>query len=204
MNCVKKSVNKYIAALVAIVMAMTAFAVVADASDASTGIDSNSISASEFKDGKTGTLHIKVNNNDEVEDQITVTVSENGKTLAEADFVIYPDTHNVDLSFQLSKGTHDLSIQVKDKAGNITKASFALDVKKDVWSNLTTYLAIAFLAIIIIIIAVVYMRANPRNKPTTTFTELERQKNEAAAKAEEPEKPAKSTGKIKYESSRRK
>ena len=204
MNCVRKSVNKYVAALVAIVMAMTAFAVVADASDASTSIDQFGITASEFKDGKTGTLHIKVNNNDEVEDQITVTVSENGRTLAEADFVIYPDTHNVDLSFQLSKGTHDLSIQVKDKAEHITKASFALDVKKDVWSNLTTYLAIAFLAIIIIIIAVVYMRANPRNKPTTTFTELERQKNEAAAKAEEPEKPAKSTGKIKYESSRRK
>ncbi len=204
MNCVKKNVNRYIAVLVAVIMAMTAFAVVADASDASTSVDSSGISASEFKDGKTGTLHIKVNNNDEVVDQITVTVSENGKTLAETSTDISNGTHEVDLSFQLSTGTHDLSITVKDQAGNTTKASFTLEVKKDVWSNLTTYLAIAFLAIIIIIIAVVYMRANPRNKPTTTFTELERQKAEAAAKAEEPEKPAKSTGKIKYESSRRK
>ena len=205
MNCVKKNANRYIAALVAVIMAMTAFAVVADASDAASArTQIFDVSADDFTEDKSSTLHIKVNCIDDDGDHITVTVKENDKVLKTAEYDVGYGETPLDISFSVSKGTHELTIYVVDGTQVESHASITINAKDDVWSNITTYLAIVFLAIIIIIIIVVYMRANPRNKPTTTFTELERQKKEAAANAEEPAKPSKSTGKIKYESSRRK
>lgn len=201
MNCIKNSNRYIIAALIAVVMAMTAFSVVADDSSASTYL--KDVTADGFMHDKTGTLHVTVNCNDSAGDVVTITVTENGNTLkSEAFNVETSGLTTCDLQFQLSQGTHDLTVTVVDELGNKTSSSITLDVTKSIWSNITTYLAIAALAIIVLVIAVVYMRSNPKNKPTTTFTELEREKN--AASSTEPSKASKPTGKIKYESSRRK
>ena len=127
-------------------------------------------------------------------------------------FVLILESEGLDL-YDLSAGTHQLSIELTN-GGTTIYAHYDLNVAKNVWSNVTTYVALVIVAIIVVIIAVVYMRANPRNKPTTTFTELEQQ--EKAAKAAEPKAaPSKTekkkyggseedSGKIKYTSSRRK
>lgn len=200
MNCTENN-NKYLVALIAVAMVATVFVTVADVSSADTTIESSSITADGFMHDKTGTLHIRVLCNDE-SDTITVSATENGNILKSESIAVVNGWNTVSLSFQLSQGHHDISVTVVDGNGNTTSGSITLDVSKSVWSNITTYLAIAVLAIIVLAIAVVYMRSNPRNKPTTTFTELENAKN--AAKSEEPAKPTRSTGKIKYESSRRK
>ena len=180
--------------LAALLMALVAFGAVAAASESDAiGIDENNIKASGFKQDRDGTLTIPVS----VEQTQAVTA----------------DTSSIAVTFRLSAGTHQLSIELTN-GGTTVYAHYDLNVAKNVWSNVTTYVALVIVAIIVVIIAVVYMRANPRNKPTTTFTELEQQ--EKAAKAAEPRAaPSKTekkkyggseedSGKIKYTSSRRK
>ncbi len=196
--------NKYLAALLAVFMALAAFAVIADSSNASDASTTaiKDVTDDGFMDDKVGTLHIKVNCTEE-SDEITVTVIDNNNEILTKEFEVKNGETTLDVQFKLSEGGHDLSVKIVCKDKSEVYSAHHVDVKKSVWSNITTYLAIVALAIIVIIIAVVYMRANPRNKPTTTFTELEKQKN--ASQGEESAQSAnKSTEKIKYESSRRK
>ncbi len=193
--------TKYLAALLAAFMALAAFAVIADSSDASTTAIKD-VTHDGFMADKVGTLHVKVNCTED-SDEVKVTVTDNNKEILTQEFEVKNGETTLDVQFTLSAGSHDISVKVVCNDKSECSYGLHLDVKKSVWSNLTTYLAIVALAIIVIIIAVVYMRANPRNKPATTFTELEKQKN--AAQGEESAKSAnKSTEKIKYESSRRK
>ena len=197
--------------LAALLMTVVAFGavVVASESDAA-NIDGNNISATGFKQDREGTLTIPVKNL--VDGDATVTISESGNVIKTQTQTVTVDTASIAVSFKLSAGNHQLSIKLEN-GGPAVYASYDLNVAKNVWSNLTTYVAIVIVAIIVVIIAVIYMRANPRNKPTTTFTELEQEKE--AAKAAEPQAaPTKTekkkyggseeTGKIKYTSSRRK
>lgn len=212
MNCNKK-MKKFTAMFAVLVMLLTAFAVVAETedADASVAIDQTGVSVSGFKQDKTGTLHVPVNCT-EASDTVTIKVSENGNEIATQTFEVVNGIQTLDISFKLHRGDHVLDIQSTDSNGDSTYATTGtFHVSKNVWSNVTTYLAIALIAIIIIIIAAVYIRANPRNKPTTTFTELEKQKNEAKKEAEltktskkEYDTGTKKTDKIKYTSSRRK
>ena len=195
--------------LAALLMTVVAFGaiVVASESDA-IGINQDGISASGFKQDREGTLTIPVS---VVDGDATITVTENGNVIKTQTQTVESTTTSISVSFKLSAGTHQLSIQLTND-GTTASAAYNLNVAKNVWSNLTTYVAIVIVAIIVVIIAVIYMRANPRNKPTTTFTELEQEK---AAKSSEPQAaPSKTekkkyggseeTGKIKYTSSRRK
>ena len=194
--------------LAALLMTLVAFGAVAAASESDAiGIDENSIKASGFKQDRDGTLTIPVS---VVEGDATIAIKENGSLIKEQTQAVTADTSSIAVTFRLSAGTHQLSIELTN-GGTTVYAHYDLNVAKNVWSNVTTYVAVA---IIIVIIAVVYMRANPRNKPTTTFTELDQQ--EKAAKAAEPRTaPSKTekkkyggseedSGKIKYTSSRRK
>ena len=197
--------------LAALLMALVAFGAVAAASESDAiGIDENNIKASGFKQDRDGTLTIPVS---VVEGDATITIKENGSLIKEQTQAVTADTSSIAVTFRLSAGTHQLSIELTN-GGTTIYAHYDLNVAKNVWSNVTTYVALVIVAIIVVIIAVVYMRANPRNKPTTTFTELEQQ--EKAAKAAEPRAaPSKTekkkyggseedSGKIKYTSSRRK
>lgn len=196
--------------LTALLMTVVAFGAVAVASESDAiGINQDGISASGFKQDREGTLTIPVS---VVDGDATITVTENGNVIKTQTQTVESTTTSISVSFKLSAGTHQLSIQLTND-GTTASAAYNLNVAKNVWSNLTTYVAIVIVAIIVVIIAVIYMRANPRNKPTTTFTELEQEKE--AAKAAEPQAaPTKTekkkyggseeTGKIKYTSSRRK
>lgn len=213
MNAVKNA-RKSVAVLAALLMAVTAFAVIvsSEESDAA-GISFNGddIKASGFKDGHDGTLTLTVYNDDgEHITSVTVTVKEGTKTYVEREYAVVAGANTIEVRFGMSQGTHAVDVSVK--GGESTwSASTEIVVADNVWSNIVTYLAVVLIAVIVIVIAVVYMRANPRNKPTTTFTQLESEKKAAS----EPAAPAKTekkqykaaseeTGKIKYTSSRRK
>ena len=199
--------------LAALLMALVAFggiAAMADDSDAAPGIDQAGIKASGFKQDRDGTLTIPVS---VVDGDAAIVIKEGSTVVKEQTQAVTADTASLAVSFRLPAGTHQLSIELTN-GGSTISAYYDLNVAKNVWSNITTYVAIVVVALIVVIIAVVYMRANPRNKPSTTFTELEQQK---AAKASEPQAaaPAKTekkkyggseedSGKIKYTSSRRK
>ena len=203
--------KKGLTLLAALLMTVVAFGAVAFASESDadgSGINQGSISASGFKQDRTGTLTVPVLVYD---GEATLEVFENGNLLASMTQTVTGDTASLSVSFQLPAGKHTLDIRLTNVG--TTTAQYELNVAKNVWSNLTTYVAIVIVAIIVVIIAVLYMRANPRNKPTTTFTELEQEK--AAAKTEQPAAPAKTekkkygaseddSGKMKYTSSRRK
>lgn len=211
MNCIKNA-GRYLALLAALVIVLTGFAVVADSTDASTVIDQTGISSSGFKQDQDGTLHVPVSCSDDTA-TVTLTVRENGNEIKSQTYDVVNGRQTLDISFELKKGDHSLDITVTDDHGYSSHAQTDVHVKKNVWSNIATYAAIVVIAIIVVIIAVVYIRANPRNKPTTTFTELEREKNEAKKDAEmtktakkeygTPE-GQKKTDRIKYKSSRRK
>lgn len=175
----------------------------ADASDADSS-NLNNISASDFYSNKDGTLTLPV----ELDNtrNITITVKENGNTIASRTLTdVASTTHSVSISFSLSEGTHDLlvAIDISNGVSYHNETNYELNVKKDIWSSVGTYIALVIVAIVIIAIVVIYMRARPNNKPTTTFTQLEEEKKAAAA-APEKEKAAPKTEKIKYTSSRRK
>ena len=201
MNAYAKRTNIAVALLA--FLAVFSIASVAFADDAQAdSADMNHISSSDFTEGKSGTLTIPVSLTD-IRD-IHVVVMEGTKTLVDKTFTDVPASKtSISVSFSLSAGTHNLnyilvSIDGEDYVGNYT-----VEVKEDIWSNLTTYLAIVVVAIVVIIIVVIYMRAKPNNKPTTTFTQLEEEKKAAAAAPAEPKTTSK-TEKIKYTSSRRK
>ena len=197
--------KKYLALMFAAIIALTAFVAVADSSDAKVVIDTNGISDSNFKQDREGTLHVPVSNPGDTA-SVTLTVTENGNLIKQKTFEeVKNGTTTLDISFSLSKGDHEITI-IAESNGETSTSSHIVSVKENVLSNITTYVAIAAIIIIVLIIAVVYIRANPGNKPTTTFTELEKEKTEAKAaeKSGEKSESAPSTGKIKYTSSRRK
>ena len=194
--------NKLAVVLLALLTVFSAGAVLAsDASDADNAY-LNSISASDFYENKNGTLTIPIQLDGDR--TIHVVIKENGNTVVDKTFTDVPaSTTSVSVSFSLSAGTHILNDICVTIGGVDFHGNYTLEVKKDIWSSVGTYIALVIVAIVIIAIVVIYMRARPNNKPTTTFTQLEEEKKAAAA-APEKEKAAPKTEKIKYTSSRRK
>lgn len=203
-----KSISKPVTILVALLMAVTAFAVIAaDNSDAASDVRiyGDKIKADGFKNDADGTLVVPVKSD---LDGITVTmvVKEGSKVLKTQNYEINNGDTDLKMTLRLNEGRHEVNITISIDDVFQDAQSANINVGNNVWTNVTTYVAIIIVAIIVVIIAVVYMRANPRNKPTTTFTQLEEEKAAKAAQdsADEPKAEKKGTDKVKYVSSRRK
>lgn len=192
--------KKILAIALTAVMALSFAATVADGSDAS-GMGKGT--AGEFKEGKTGTVTFAVTNTEanDIEAVFKVYID-----VASADITdsTVPDetvtetlsegTNTVEISFSLGAGSHTVIVKAssEDTVFDAGADSFELkiSVEESVWSNVTTYLALIAVIIIVAIGVFYYIRNKPKSAPTTTFTELEEQK-----KAEKPAEPAKkSTG----------
>ncbi len=194
--------NKLAVVLLAVLTVFASAAIIAaDSSDADT-FNPNDISASGFIENKSGTLSIPMYT--EAPRTVIVRVVEEGRVLVD-DKVFNDVEGNVTLkvSFVLGVGTHNLDVTVKIGSDPAVPSQIQVTVAKDIWSSVGTYIALLIVAIVVIAIVFVYMRARPNNKPTTTFTQLEEEKK-AATSAPKETKAAPKTEKIKYTSSRRK
>ncbi len=200
MNAYRKG-NKYLAFIFAALMALAAVAVVAAEETDAGGVTWSNMKDSGFTANKTGTLTVPVVS--DASQDITVTVKEQGSTVATKTFEAVEGSADLGISFSLGAGTHDLIVYVT-MDGSTVSGSYELSVKTDIWANVGTYIAIIIVVIVVIVILVLYMRARPNNKPTTTFTQLEEEKKAAAANKNAEAKPASKTEKVKYTSSRRK
>ena len=193
--------NRLAVLLLALLTVFSAGAVLtSDASEADS-FNPNDISASGFKEDKSGTLTIPMTTDGPR--TVKVLVQEDGRTLVDRTFTEVEGTVSLKVSFELGVGTHNIDVFVTIGSDPAVPKQLEITVDEDIWSNIGTYIAIIVVAIVVIVIVVLYMRAKPNNKPTTTFTQLEEEKKAAAA-APEKEKAAPKTEKIKYTSSRRK
>ena len=201
--------NKLAVVLLTVLTVFASAAILAaDASDADDA-NLNNFSSSDFYSNKDGTLTIPSTLGDIR--TVKITVEEESHQVAYKVINNVPETStSVSISFSLGEGYHYLVVKIdtytdSTMTSNVyhNQSNYELNVKKDIWSSVGTYIALVIVAIVIIAIVVIYMRAKPNNKPTTTFTQLEEEKKAAAA-APEKEKAAPKTEKIKYTSSRRK
>ena len=193
--------NRLAVLLLALLTVFSAGAVLASDASEADDFNPNDISASGFKEDKSGTLTIPMTTDGPR--TVNVLVQENGRTLVDRTFTEVEGTVSLKVSFELGVGTHNIDVFVKIGSDAAVPKQLEITVDEDIWSNIGTYIAIVVVAIVVIVIVVLYMRAKPNNKPTTTFTQLEEEKKAAAA-ATEKEKAAPKTEKIKYTSSRRK
>jgi len=145
-------------------------------------------------------------NSEEVRDRtitITVTLPENdNKVIGTATVEIPAETEYtaaVHIS-GLGVGTYNVKITCEDSVYfGINTQSFVLDVTKSIWSNVSTYLAIAVVAILIVVAAVIKMRSAPKVKPDTTFTELEKQNSNESRKSQKTVDPEPTTERKRYD-----
>jgi len=179
--------KKMIVALTVMMMAfisLSAFA--SEDSDAMMAISDNP-RAEGFANNSNGTLTINFNNTDGVETQIRITVTDlyDSNRVYTSQTVTVPDGKNdIEISFRIGDaGDHNVRITCEpedlfyyDGTKYLNQQTMTISVSKSIWSNTTTYIAIAAIAILIVIAAVLKMRSVPATKPDTTFTELERQK----------------------------
>ncbi len=193
--------NRLAVLLLALLTVFSAGAVLASDASEADSFNPNDISASGFKEDKSGTLTIPISTDGPR--TVTVLVKEEGRTLVDRLFTNVEGDVSLKVSFELGVGDHNIIVTVNNGDDINVSKSIEISVDEDIWSNITTYIAIVVVAIVVIVIVVLYMRAKPNNKPTTTFTQLEEEKKAAAA-APEKEKAAPKTEKIKYTSSRRK
>jgi hypothetical protein len=179
--------KKTIVALTVVMMAFISLSAVAgEDSDAIMAISDNP-RAEGFANNSNGTLTINFNNTDGVETEIRITVTDlnNPGTVYTSQIVTVPDGKNdIRISFRIGDaGSHEVLITCEpqelfhyDGTKYLNQQTMTINVSKSIWSNTTTYIAIAAIAILIVIAAVIRMRSVPATKPDTTFTELERQK----------------------------
>ena len=188
----KKGIVFLLAALMALV---TVSAVVSDGSDASPGMATGS--AGEFKDGKDGTITFLVNNDTGGEIEATfkvyVDIAYGDITESTAANVTMTQTladgqNTVKISFSMGDGDHTVTVTASSDDATFDAGAnhFTLNISvdKSIWSNVTTYLALIAIVLIVVIAAFYYIRTKPKAAPSTPFTELEEKK------AEKPEEPA--------------
>lgn len=217
-------IPKAFAFLIVVCMAFSAIAVMSDVSDA-TAI--GSIDDDGFKENQSGTLTVKVANTEGTDIDVTITVlDEDGDEIKSATSTVADGTHDVEISFKLGAGSHDLTVKATAVLTGTTEtvtvspgtATYTIDVDKSIWSGWVPYVVLAIVAIIVILVIVLWYRGRPKSKPAVTFTDLEegktvpqeaapasdtgRKKYEAPKPAKQEEQP--STGRIKYKSDRRK
>ena len=184
----KKGIVFLLAALMALV---TASAVVSDGSDASPGMATGS--AGEFKDGKDGTITFLVNNDTGGEIEATfkvyVDIAYGDITESTAANVTMTQTladgqNTVKISFSMGDGDHTVTVTASSDDATFDAGAnhFTLNISvaKSIWSNVTTYLALIAIVLIVIIAAFYYIRTKPKAAPSTTFTELEEKKKAEA------------------------
>lgn len=201
----KKGIVFLLAALMALV---TASAVVSDGSDASPGMATGS--AGEFKDGKDGTITFLVNNDTGGEIEATfkvyVDIAYGDITESTAANVTMTQTladgqNTVKISFSMGDGDHTVTVTASSDDATFDAGAnhFTLNISvaKSIWSNVTTYLALIAIVLIVVIAAFYYIRTKPKAAPSTTFTELEEKKTE---KPEEPARKSVGTERRRYNS----
>lgn len=205
-----------------ILVALSAFAVIGMSGDAdAANINQTDIEANGFVQDKTGTLIVPVTNNDSADIKVIMTVTDaydsskvySKQTIEDATLIAANSTVGMKADFSLGAGEKTVRITLTIVEGDdtfsgdsTTTFTHTIDVASSIWAGISVYLAIIFIVIVVIIGVVYYLRNKPKNKPTTTFTQLEAEKNAAEKESFsdlEAEKK-KDTGKVKYVSSRRK
>ncbi len=147
-----------------------------------------------FDNMKGGDITFTVHSDKEFE--MTVTVAENDKTVAETtvDVLIGDNTVSIHIS-NPSPGTHQYRVTCgpDTEFPGGTGFNVTVNVSKNVLSNWVTYLVIVIVIIVIAVFAYMKIRDTPKNKPEMTFEELEAQRK--AQMAEKSQKKSKESAK---------
>jgi len=186
--------KRTIIALAVMMMAVVSMSfVMSDDSDARMTFEK--IYGEGFTNTNDGTLFVPLNNDGDLDQVIDIIVTENGKELINTKVTVPAGKkYTAELRFKLEgAGTHQLMVTFlpanafpsTTTGEHINYTTVIVDVKQSIWSNTTTYIAIAAIAILIAIAAFMKIRSAPATKPSTTFTDLERQKG----REEEEERP---------------
>jgi len=189
--------KKTIVALTVVMMAFISFSAIAsEDSDAMMAISDNP-RAEGFANNSDGTLIINFNNTDGVDTQIKITVTDlNTSKVYTTQTVTVPEGKNdIRISFRIGdSGAHEVLITCEPQelfppfgTEYLNRQTMTINVSQSIWSNTTTYIAIAVVAILIVIAAVIKMRSAPATKPDTTFTELEKQKESKPVNEDVPQ-----------------
>lgn len=144
----------------------------------------------EFDNMKGGDIDFTVRSDSAFE--MTVRVTENGKTVTETTVEIVPGQNDISVHISdPSPGMHQYRVECTP-AGEFDYNAFnvSADVSKNILSNWVTYAVIIIVVIVIAIFAYMKIRDTPKNKPEMTFEELEAQR-----KAEMAEKGQKKQAK---------
>jgi Predicted membrane protein len=190
--------KKTIVALTVVMMAFISLSAIAgEDSDAVVAI-SDGLRAEGFANNSDGTLIINFNNMDGVDREIIITVTDlndPGKVYVTRTVTVPDGKTDVPISFRISdSGDHEVRITCEpqglfyfDGTKYLNNQTMIISVSQSIWSNMTTYIAIAVVAILIVIAAVLKMRSAPATKPDTTFTELEKQKDSKPVNEDVPQ-----------------
>jgi len=190
--------KKTIVALTIVMMAFISLSAIAsEDSDAIVAI-SNDPRAEGFANNSDGTLIINFNNMDGVDREIVITVTDlndPGRVYVTKTVTVLDGKHDIRISFRISdSGDHEVRITCEpqglfyfDGTKYLNNQTMTISVSQSIWSNTTTYIAIAVVAILIVIAAVLKMRSVPATKPDTTFTELEKQKDSKPVNEDVPQ-----------------
>ena len=215
--------NKALAFATVLLLALGAFAVFADDSDA-TAI--GSLEGDDFKENHSGTLKVTVANTEGTPIVVTLTVLDDDDEVKTVIETVSGTTQVVKISLKLGSGSHDITVKATAVVEGTTDpvvvspavTSTTIDVDSSIWSGWVPYVVLVILAIIIILVLFIWNRGRPKKKPAVTFTDLEegkaipeeaapadtgRRKYEANKAKTEDSKPSE-TGRIKYKSDRRK
>ena len=165
-----------------------------------------------FSNNSDGTLHIVLKNTEPNDVELTIIITEGDRELKRETFTIPADTdsYTVNISFRVDGvGSHDLivtgipaSLFPTPPSGDpLNFTNVTINVSESIWTKVTTYVAIAVVALLVVIAAFLKMRSAPAKKPDTTFTELERQKETTAVKEEPTARRSSTTERRRYGSS---
>lgn len=183
--------KRTVTVLLAAVLALAAFAVVA--SDGSEADGPGNWEAHGFKENHSGTVDFVFDNGSSAALDFTVTVYESGNSnaIAEKDYSAPANAQTAfDISFQMDSGTHTVRIVTTSEGEEYPVQVMDIHVEKSIWSGYTPYAVIVIVIIIIAIAALYYIRSKPKVTPDTTFTELEEQKKSRSAGKEEKAGPS--------------
>jgi len=203
--------KKTLIALAVIALAAIPISIIMnDGSDASVSIEDDSVWGKGFTNTGDGTLFVVLKNTESEDQIITIIVTEGSKELTRTNVTVPADsTYTAEVRFRLgSVGSHNVTVTCEPyylfpqlpNGTHVNSNTAVITVTESILSKPSTYAAIAVVAILIVIAAFLYMRNAPTTKPDTTFTELDRQKKESRADAEEVPK-ASATERKRYKDS---
>lgn len=162
---------------------------ISDESDAFIKIDEPNVTASGFTNNGDGTISVPLKSDEDksVEIHLKAMHQDDTAVLKETTVVVPAgETVVAKLTFNISSvGEYIIVVEcdhpeffptIGGKVFNTVTVD--VNVTESIWSKWTTYAAVALVVILIVIAVVMKMRSAPSTKPTTSFTELEKQRTE--------------------------